>query len=202
MRAVYALYPDGASAQRAVDGLRAAGVADAEITVISACPMEDFEFSHIGGKNRLWYVACAGGLVGFLASTWLTTFTEGNWPINTGGMPIVAWWPNLIIMFEMTMLGGIVATVGTLHRDERPPPADARALRSGSERRQDPRRRGKSLPKSRPLLSSAPSRFPPTSSSRPFSQHVASGSTWRPALAGPTDRIGGTLQAPGECLVV
>jgi hypothetical protein len=29
-------------------------------------------------------------------------------------MPIVAWWPNLIIMFEMTMLGGIIATVGTL----------------------------------------------------------------------------------------
>jgi ActD protein len=113
MKAVYALYADGESAQRAVDGLRAAGVADAEITVISACPMEDFEFSHIGGKNRLWYVACAGGLVGFLASTWLTTFTEGNWPLNTGGMPIVAWWPNLIIMFEMTMLGGIIATVGT-----------------------------------------------------------------------------------------
>ena len=102
-----------ASAQRAVDGLRAAGVADAEITVISACPMEDFEFSHIGGKNRLWYVACFGGLVGFIASTSLTLFTETNWPINTGGMPTIAWWPNLIIMFEMTMLGGILATVGT-----------------------------------------------------------------------------------------
>ena len=29
-------------------------------------------------------------------------------------MPIVAWWPNLIIMFELTMLGAILATVGTL----------------------------------------------------------------------------------------
>ena len=26
-------------------------------------------------------------------------------------MPIVAWWPNLIIMFELTMLGAILATV-------------------------------------------------------------------------------------------
>ena len=113
MKSVYALYPDGESAQRAVDGLRAAGVADAEITVITSCPMEDFEFSHLGGKNRLWYVACLGGLVGFIASTSLVMFTETNWALNTGGMPIVAWWPNLIIMFEMTMLGGILATVGT-----------------------------------------------------------------------------------------
>ena len=33
------------SAQRAVNGLRATGVADSEITVITAEPMEDFEFS-------------------------------------------------------------------------------------------------------------------------------------------------------------
>ncbi len=29
-------------------------------------------------------------------------------------MPVVAWWPNLIIMFELTMLGAIIATVVTL----------------------------------------------------------------------------------------
>ena len=29
-------------------------------------------------------------------------------------MPIVAWWPNLIIIFELTMLGAILATVVTL----------------------------------------------------------------------------------------
>jgi hypothetical protein len=34
--------------------------------------------------------------------------------IPTGGMPILSWWPNLIIMFELTMLGAILATVGTL----------------------------------------------------------------------------------------
>ena len=29
-------------------------------------------------------------------------------------MPIVAWWPNLIITFELTMLGAILATAITL----------------------------------------------------------------------------------------
>jgi ActD protein len=114
MSAVYALYEDGHAAQRAVNGLRAAGVADAEITVITAEPMEDFEFSHIGRESWIWYIASGGALVGLLFSTWLTVFTERDWPLNTGNMPIVAWWPNLIVIFEMTMLGAIVSTVITL----------------------------------------------------------------------------------------
>ena len=34
--------------------------------------------------------------------------------MNVGGLPYWAWWPNLIITFELTMLGAIIATVGTL----------------------------------------------------------------------------------------
>jgi hypothetical protein len=114
MKPVYALYGDGAAAQKAVDGLRRAGFADSEITVITGEPMEDFEFSHIGHRNSLWYVASIGGLLGLLGSTWLTRFTELDWPINVGNMATVAWYPNLIVIFEMTMLGAILATVGTL----------------------------------------------------------------------------------------
>lgn len=114
MNAVYGLYDDGYAAQRAVNSLRAAGLRDDEITVITSTPMEDFEFSHIGKDNWMWYIACAGALAGFLGSTALTSYTQRDWPILTGNMPIVAWWPNLIVMFEMTMLGAILATVVTL----------------------------------------------------------------------------------------
>jgi hypothetical protein len=114
VKGVYALYADGDSAQRAVDGLRAAGISDDDITVITSEPMEDYEFSHIGKENRLWAVACLGGLIGLLVGTWLPRFTELSWPISTGNMPIVAWWPNMIVMFELTMLGAILATVATL----------------------------------------------------------------------------------------
>jgi hypothetical protein len=34
--------------------------------------------------------------------------------MDVGGLPIYAWWPNLIIIFELTMLGAITATVATL----------------------------------------------------------------------------------------
>ena len=62
MSAIYALYDTGDAAQRAVNSLRNAGVADSAITVISDQP----------------------------------------------------WWPNLIVIFELTMLGAILATVATL----------------------------------------------------------------------------------------
>lgn len=114
MNAVYALYSRGEDAQRAVNGLRAAGVPDAEITVISSAPMDEFEFSHINGKNHLWYVACLGGLIGFIVIYLLTTGTSAAWPMNVGNMAVISWWAFLVPVFEVTMLGAILATVGTL----------------------------------------------------------------------------------------
>jgi hypothetical protein len=114
MSAVYALYADPDAAQRAVNGLYAAGVAEAEVIVMSGEPFEEQPFAHRDSATWLWYIACFGGLVGMLGATWLTRMTELAWPLQTGNMPIVAWWPNLIVIFEMTMLGAILATVLTL----------------------------------------------------------------------------------------
>jgi hypothetical protein len=114
MSAIYALYDDGDSAQRAVNGLRNAGVADGAITVISDQPMEAYEFGEMNRATRIWYIASGGGLIGLVFATWLTRMTELAWPLPTGNMPIVSWWPNLIVIFELTMLGAILATVATL----------------------------------------------------------------------------------------
>jgi len=114
MSAVYALYPDGESAQRAVNGLRATGLSADAITVITGEPLEHHEFFETDKSTWMWYIASFGGLVGLAFATWLTRMTELAWPLNTGNMPIVAWWPNLIIMFEMTMLFAILAAVLTL----------------------------------------------------------------------------------------
>ena len=114
MSAVYALYADGDSAQRAIDALQAGGVSRDAITVLSGEPIEDQAFFEADKSTWMWYLASAGGLVGLIFATWLTRMTELAWPIKTGNMPIVSWWPNLIIMFEMTMLFGILAAVLTL----------------------------------------------------------------------------------------
>jgi hypothetical protein len=114
MSALYALYGDGDAAQRAVNALRSAGVADDDISVVSTEPMEQYEFGEMHRVTRMWYIAAAGGAAGLASGTWLTRMTEVAWPLPTGNMPIVAWWPNMIVMFELTMLGAILATVGTL----------------------------------------------------------------------------------------
>lgn len=110
-KAIYGLYADGHAAQQAVNRLRAAGLADRQITILSAQPMEDFEFGHIDRRSSLWWIACGGGLLGMASAFGLTWVTEMSWPINVGGLPTYAWWPNLIIIFELTMLGAILATV-------------------------------------------------------------------------------------------
>jgi hypothetical protein len=114
VRAVYGLYADGAAAQEAVNRLRAAGVTDGDITILSSEPMEHFEFGQRDSRTWMWWLACAGGLVGMAAAFGLAWVAETSWPMNVGGLPTFAWWPNLIIMFELTMLGAILATVITL----------------------------------------------------------------------------------------
>jgi Protein of unknown function (DUF3341) len=114
VKSVYAMFADPDAAQRAVDNLRAAGVADRNIIVISSTPFEEYEFSHRDKATWLYWLAGAGGAVGLAAGYWLTRFTELDWPLPTGGMPIVALWPNLVIIFELTMLFAILTTVLSL----------------------------------------------------------------------------------------
>ena len=113
MTAIYGLYDNPETAQRAVDGLRAAGVADADIQVMSSEPFEEYEFSHKDSATWMHWIAGVG-IVGLLLGYWLTSATQRAWPLKTSGMPIVANWPNLIVIFELTMLGAILATVLTL----------------------------------------------------------------------------------------
>ena len=114
MSSVYALYRTPDAAQRAVDNLHAAGVRDEQITIVSAEPFEEHEFADRDKATWMGWIALGGAVVGLVSATWLTRMTELAWPLPTGNMPIVAWWPNMIVMFEVTMLGGILAAVITL----------------------------------------------------------------------------------------
>jgi hypothetical protein len=111
---IYGLFDKPDAAQRAYTSLKRAGVPSGEITVVSSEPFEAFEFSHRDHSMILFRLALLGGIIGFVSAVALTRGTELAWPLVTGGMPIVAWWPNLVIIFEMTMLGAIVTTVVAL----------------------------------------------------------------------------------------
>ena len=107
--------PDGSPRKSTVvSAHHAAGVPDGQITIVSAEPFEEHAFADRDKATSMGWIALAGAIVGLLVATWLTRMTELAWPLSTGNMPIVAWWPNLIIMFEMTMLFAILAAVITL----------------------------------------------------------------------------------------
>jgi len=113
-RAVYGLYRNPDAAQQAVNRLHAIGVPDGEITVISNQPYEEYDFSKRDKATWIYGIAGAGGVLGFVFGIWLTAKSQRAWPLPTGGMPTLAPWTTLVVLFELTMLFAILATVLTL----------------------------------------------------------------------------------------
>jgi hypothetical protein len=116
MKAIYGVYDSAEGAQRGFDGLRAAGLARREILVLSSEPHEEFEFGRQDNKTAMPWIAAGGAALGLAAAYLLTSLTQQDLPLVTGGMPIVTGMTNLIILFELTMLGAVMATVATLVR--------------------------------------------------------------------------------------
>ena len=114
MTAVYALYDTPEAAQNAVNGLRAAGVPDGQITIMSSEPLDNYEMGQRDSHTNMPWIAFLGGLAGCGAGVALTSLTQTDWPLVTGGMPIVTPLTNLIPIFELTLLGSVLATVVTL----------------------------------------------------------------------------------------
>jgi Alternative complex III, ActD subunit len=118
MTGIYALYSDPESAQRAVNALRAAeqelGITVKDIRVLSSEPFEEQAFSVRESRTAMPWFAVLGGVMGGLAGYALTALTQRSYPLPTGGMPISPLWTDGIIIYELTMLGAVLATVITL----------------------------------------------------------------------------------------
>jgi len=114
MTGMYGLFETPEMAQQAVDGLRASGVPEHEITIQSSEPMEEYAFGARDRNTLMPWLAGLGAAIGMATGYYLTSITQQAWPISTGGMPIVTNWSNLIIIFELTMLGAVFASVITL----------------------------------------------------------------------------------------
>jgi len=118
MKAIYGLYPDPESAQRAFNVLERAeselGFSNSDIAVLSGEPYEGYGFGQRDNVTRMPWLAALGGLVGGLGGWGFVAFTQKAYPMISGGMPLVTKWPNGIITYELTMLGAILTTLFTL----------------------------------------------------------------------------------------
>ncbi len=118
MNAIYGLYPDPDSAQRAFHVLERAqselGFQDRDIAVLTGEPYEEYDFGQCDNVTRMPWLAALGGLVGGLSGWWFVTFSQKSYPMISGGMHLVTKWSNGIITYELTMLGAILTTLVTL----------------------------------------------------------------------------------------
>jgi hypothetical protein len=74
----------------------------------------EYEFGRLGQRTSMPWLAALGGLLGGVAGYFLTALTQSAYHLPTGGMPLSPHWTNGIITYELTMLGAILATLGTL----------------------------------------------------------------------------------------
>lgn len=118
LKALYALYSDSTSADRAYRSLCGAtsewGIPASAVAVLSSVPQEHSESARAEAKTKMPWLAALGGVLGGLSGYALTSYTQRAFPIPTGGMSIVPLWTDGIIIYELTMLGAILATLFTL----------------------------------------------------------------------------------------
>lgn len=97
------------------------GVPPEDLSVITPFPVHEAEHLLHPRPSRLKFFALGGALLGMLSGFGLTILTSLDWPLMTGGKPIVSLPPYIIIAFELTILfGGVITFLGFLRLSRMP----------------------------------------------------------------------------------
>jgi hypothetical protein len=107
------------AATHTIERLRAAGMK--RITVFSPVPSHDLEHALHAGESPVRMFTIVGALTGTATGFALPTWTSMQWPLVTGGKPIISMPAWVIIAFELTILFGALATVAGLFINARLP---------------------------------------------------------------------------------
>jgi mono/diheme cytochrome c family protein len=93
-----------------LEQLKQIGITDKQITVISSIPYRAEMLGRPRPVRRVGPIALVGAILGFLFGLFLSVGIFSLYPIQQGGQPIVPIPPSLIVLFEATMLGTMLAT--------------------------------------------------------------------------------------------
>jgi mono/diheme cytochrome c family protein len=108
------LFHEATPVAETVAGLRELGVPDDHIQVLSGVPYLPAMLGRKHAYQRLVPIALSGAAVGLIGALFLVVGTPLLYPVQVGGQSIVPVPPSIIIVFELTMLGTLVATLGGL----------------------------------------------------------------------------------------
>jgi len=105
------LYFDPAPVAEAITQIRSLGVPDSNVEVISRTPYKAEMLNRPAQRGRVGRIALVGAVLGILGAGGLTVGIYMLYTLNQGGQPsILPVPPSLIILFETTMLGTMLAT--------------------------------------------------------------------------------------------
>jgi hypothetical protein len=109
------------AAVEAVEKLKAAGLT--RIVTFSPMPSHDLEHALHPPASPVRMFTLIGGLTGAATGFALPTLTSLDWPLVTGGKPIISIPPMVIIAFELMILFAALSTVAGLFINARLPRA-------------------------------------------------------------------------------
>ncbi|MEK7215490.1 MAG: DUF3341 domain-containing protein [Chloroflexota bacterium] len=110
-RTILGVYQKPDDVAETVTRLRQAGYADNDFDILSGTPYPEGTFGEKVAAHRLYVFPLVGAICGFSIALLITAGTQLSYPMVTGGKPLLSIPPMLIIMYEGTMLGAILATV-------------------------------------------------------------------------------------------
>ncbi len=104
-------FHDRVSAVQALRELRAGGFGGNDLDVFSDEPVE-LPRGVLDRPSHMSLTVVTGAVTLCLLTIGFVYFTQYSYPLTTGGMPIFSFWATGVIFYELTMLGGIVTTLG------------------------------------------------------------------------------------------
>jgi len=107
-----AVFPDLEPAANAIDQLRALGVRDDQMNVISGVPFTEPMLGRPHQWTNVPRVALGGAILGFSAGSFLAFVAPYlyAYPISVGGQAFVPGPPTFVLLFELTMLTMLLST--------------------------------------------------------------------------------------------
>ncbi len=110
-KSVLGLFQEPEPAADAMDALAAVGFERGTFDVLTGTPYPEGAFGEHVPQHRLFRFPAFGAIIGFMVALLFTAATQIAYPVVSGGKPILSLFAMLIIMYELTMLSAVIATV-------------------------------------------------------------------------------------------
>ena len=101
---------DHAAAESAVRALKGVGLSPEDIELFSSRPVE-FKPGVLDRPSRMSLFSVLGACINGTLATAFMFYTQLDYPLITGGMPITSGWATGVVTFELTMAGAVAGTV-------------------------------------------------------------------------------------------